>query len=61
MNMLLDILNKKPDADSKTLLRNMTVGVDRFVGQAPQFDDLTMMAVRLLEVDPEESDFPETH
>ena len=58
---ILDILNKKPDADSKTLLRNMTVGVDRFVGQAPQFDDLTMMAVRLLEVDPEESDFPETH
>ncbi len=41
-------LNKTPDADPETLLFNMKTSVDRFVGKAPQFDDLTMLAVKLL-------------
>lgn len=45
---ILDELNQVPDADPKTLLQNMKASVDRFAGTAPQFDDLTMLAVKLL-------------
>ena len=45
---MLDALNRDPDADPKTLLNNMKQAVDEFVGEAPQFDDLTMLGVKLL-------------
>ncbi len=45
---ILDELNNDPDADPKTILQNMKASVDRFAGTAPQFDDLTMLAVKLL-------------
>ncbi len=41
-------LNKTPDADPKSLLLNMKARVDQFAGSAPQFDDLTMLVVKLL-------------
>ena len=50
-DMILDVLNTDPDAGSEELLSRMTSAVSVFVGDAPQFDDLTMMAVRLF--DPE--------
>lgn len=43
---MIDALNKDPLADPKTLLANVREDVDRFVGEAPQFDDLTMLAIR---------------
>ena len=44
---ILEELNKAQKADPKELLTNMKASVDRFAGNAPQFDDLTMLAVRL--------------
>ena len=43
---MLDALNQDPDADAYHLLDNMNNAVKDFVGDAPQFDDLTMLAIR---------------
>ncbi len=45
---MLKALNQDPGAEPKGLLRNMKQAVDEFVGEAPQFDDLTMLAVKLV-------------
>ena len=42
---MLDALNKNPNADPMTLLTNMKTSVDEFVGEASQFDDLTMLGL----------------
>ena len=44
---MLEALNSNPDLNPKELLENMKTEVDRFVGIAPQFDDLTMMAIKI--------------
>ena len=41
---MLKALNSDPEADVHELLANVKSDVDKFVGEAPQFDDLTMMA-----------------
>ena len=43
---MLAALNQDPDADPETLLQTVRKEVDAFVGDAPQFDDLTMLAFR---------------
>ena len=48
MERILEVLNQEPDADPEKLLKRMKASVDAFVGEAPQFDDLTMMAVKML-------------
>ncbi len=45
---MLEALNREPDAGPKKLLTNMKHAVDEFVGDAPQFDDLTMLGVKLI-------------
>ncbi len=45
---MLEALNADPQTAPKTLLENMKKAVDEFVGDAPQFDDLTMLGVKLL-------------
>ncbi len=40
---MLDALNKDPNASPKTILENVKRSVDEFVGEAPQFDDITML------------------
>ena len=40
---LLEALNEHPDASPEELLHNVRSAVDAFVGDAPQFDDLTMI------------------
>lgn len=47
MERMLDALNKMPDASPQQLLENVKSSVDDFVGDAPQFDDLTMLALKL--------------
>ncbi len=45
---MIEALNKDPNAAPKILLQNIKASVDEFVGDAPQFDDLTMLCVKLL-------------
>jgi len=42
---MLNALNRDPDADVNTLLRNVRQDLDAFVGSAPQFDDITMLGM----------------
>ena len=42
---MLQALNKEPDADPKTVLKNVYNAVDAFVQDAEQFDDLTMLCI----------------
>ena len=48
MDRLVEALNKDADANPKELLGNVRSAVDEFVGDEPQFDDLTMMGIKLL-------------
>lgn len=43
---LLDILNRSADHSMEELCKAVKADVDEFVGDAPQFDDITMLAVR---------------
>ena len=43
---MLEALNKEPEASPQRLLRNVRNGINRFVGSAPQFDDITMLSLR---------------
>lgn len=45
---MLQALNTDTKADSREILSNVKQAVETFVGEAPQFDDLTMLAIRLL-------------
>ena len=44
----VDALNSEPDASPEELLKKITADMKDFVGNAPQFDDITMLAVKLL-------------
>lgn len=48
MERTITALNTAPDASPEDILRNIRVSVDKFVKEAPQFDDLTMLAFRYL-------------
>ena len=41
-------LNKNPDADPKTMLETVRADIDEFVGDAPQFDDITMLGFKYI-------------
>ena len=40
---LLDFMNKNADVDAIALLPKLKENIDEFVGEAPQFDDITML------------------
>ena len=42
----LETLNRAQDADPQALLECVDAEVKRFVGDAPQFDDLTMLCLQ---------------
>lgn len=44
---MLQALNQNPAASPKDLLKAVKDEMERFVGDAPQFDDITMLAVKL--------------
>ncbi|MCR5774414.1 MAG: SpoIIE family protein phosphatase [Lachnospiraceae bacterium] len=48
---LLDVLNRDPDAPTEEMLKNIKVDIDEFVGDAPQFDDITMLEFKYFGVD----------
>lgn len=43
---MLEALNRNPDADPKTILKNVSDGISEFIGDAEQFDDTTMLCFR---------------
>ena len=43
---MLQALNRQPDASPTSLLNTVRHDVDDFVGSAPQFDDMTMLALK---------------
>ena len=43
---LLEALNKDNMAHPRDLLKNVKEGIDTFVGDAPQFDDITMLCLK---------------
>ena len=43
---MVSALNQVPDANPKEILANVRADVDTFVGEAPQFDDLTMLCLK---------------
>ena len=45
---LIEAMNRYPNADPKELLSVVHRSVNEFVGEADQFDDLTMMALKIL-------------
>lgn len=50
---LLKVLNSAflKDVSAETICRTVKADVDRFVGEAPQFDDITMLSLKLLSRD----------
>ncbi len=44
---MLDALNCNKEVDCETLLHRMKEEIDTFVGEAPQFDDITMLSLEL--------------
>ena len=44
---MLEVLNINKDASPETLINNMKTEIDKFVGEAEQFDDITMLAIRI--------------
>ena len=42
---MVEALNRDPEAGPEALLRNVRQEIDGFVGDAPQFDDITMLAL----------------
>ena len=47
---MLDALNRNPGAGPEALLRQVKADIDAFVGEAPQFDDITMLALKVKEL-----------
>ena len=43
---MLATLNTAPGRCPEKLLRDVKQDIDRFVGDAPQFDDITMLAIQ---------------
>ena len=49
---LLEALNRDPDAKPEKILSNVRDGIDAFVRDAEQFDDITMLCLKYLGPDP---------
>ena len=45
---MIEALNINPDAEPRAMLKTVREAVDGFVGDAEQFDDLTMVCVEYL-------------
>ena len=48
MKRLVDALNEDPNDTPQVLLERVRARIDEFVGDEPQFDDLTMLGITIL-------------
>ncbi len=46
---MLQVLNEQPELSCRELLEHLKEGIDRFAGEAPQFDDITMLVLTMTE------------
>ena len=46
MDRMIEALNEDPELSPVDLIAHMTKSINAFVGDAPQFDDLTMLSVK---------------
>ena len=44
---MLEVLNRNCDTEPEILIKNMKAEIDQFVGEADQFDDITMLSIRM--------------
>lgn len=51
MERLEEFMKKSSRLDPESLLKGVRADVDSFVGSAPQFDDLTMLALKIVSID----------
>lgn len=56
---VLAVLNRETDAAPGKILKNMQAAVGQYVGEAPQFDDLTMLALKMGKMNPAEGEADE--
>ena len=49
LSKMLDVLNSNKDASTKGVIDGIEESIDEFVGDAPQFDDVTMLCIELKE------------
>ena len=45
---MLEALNSSVDVIPDTIVKTVKEKIDEFVGKAPQFDDITMLAIQML-------------
>ena len=43
---MIETLNRDPNLSPEILVNTMKESIDEFVGEAPQFDDLTMLCIK---------------
>ena len=53
---MLEALNKNPDASPKAQTKAVRAAIDKFVGEAEQFDDITMLCLKYTGPDKKESE-----
>ena len=44
---MLEALNSSPDILPETIVKTVKEKIDEFVGEAPQFDDITLLAIQM--------------
>lgn len=47
---MINALNKEPDSNPQRLICNISEDINKFVGKADQFDDITMLAIKINEI-----------
>ena len=47
---MINALNRDPDSEPHKLISNVSENINEFVGETDQFDDITMLAIKINEV-----------
>ncbi len=50
LDRVVEVLNREPDAEVEDLFVELGIAVAEFVEDAPQFDDLTMLSLKIKDI-----------